>query len=413
MHVLHIGPLTSLHTQSAALTYRALGYRATFVNTNPGVEPTCVPGVPDAADVLNPWARRRPRRQQSRAKNLLEDVKCVLRAGGRMRPDPDLSAALGAAARRHPPDVVVGTWGVQVLEATRAAQAALTGCAFVHNVLTYPEVPVAVRGAKGVLWRAHARMLAAAETKAYRQMLGDCDVRVHCSERMRAYLQAAVGLAGPGRDVVAVERFAGAYFPGTRLPKLSASDGQPHVVHVGATNFSGGTLDDLSRHFAELANAGIHVHYHSTASGGEIDSSLRAYCHPFPKMPLAPANPGLSEFMTQFDASVPIFNVRAPHDRFANALPTRFLFSLVAGVPIALPRGLYASCEEYVAARGIGIVYGSEAELASRLRDAPAMARLADRAAAESESVSADRHLAAYEALFTEAREIRGLRSRA
>jgi hypothetical protein len=129
-------------------------------------------------------------------------------------------------------------------------------------------------------------------------------------------------------------------------------------------------------------------------------------------MPLAPANPGLSEFMTQFDASVPIFNVRAPHDRFANALPTRFLFALVAGIPIALPRGLYASCEEYVAARGIGVVYGSEAELAARLRDAPAMAGLANRAAANSESVSADRHLAEYESLFANAREIRSRRSR-
>jgi hypothetical protein len=407
MHVLHIGPLSSLHTQSAALTYRALGCRATFVNTNPGVEAACVPGVPDAADVLNPWARRLPRRKQSRAKNLVEDVTSVLRSAGLLRPDPDLAAALGAAAQRGSPDVVVGTWGVQVLEATRAAQAALPGCAFVHNVLTYPEVPVVLRGAMGALWRAHARMLRAAETKSYRQMLGNCDVRVHCSERMRAYLQAVVGLAGPGIDVVAVEPFAGEFFPGRRLPKLSASDGQPHVVHVGATNFSGGSLDDLSRHFAELARAGIHVHYHSNGPGGEIDPALRAYYHPFPKLSLVPANPGLSEFMTQFDASVPIFNVRVPHDRFANALPTRFLFSLVAGIPIALPRGLYASCEEYVAAHDIGLAYESEAQLASRLRDAPAMAGMTARAAAHAECVSADRRLGDYEALFAKARAIR------
>ena len=40
--------------------------------------------------------------------------------------------------------------------------------------------------------------------------------------------------------------------------------------------------------------------------------------------------------LTQFDAIVLLYNVERPYERFTNALPTRFLFALITGVPVAV-----------------------------------------------------------------------------
>jgi hypothetical protein len=221
-----------------------------------------------------------------------------------------------------------------------------------------------------------------------------------------------VGLVSPGEDVVMIERFTRHFFPTKRLPKLSAQDGEPHVVYVGNTNFAGMLIDDLTRSFARMAKAGIHVHFHAAGKPPSSDLNEQRYYHLFEKFGPVPISSALAEFMTQFDASVILFNVDRAHDRFANALPTRFLFSLVAGIPVAVPKGLFASCEKYVNAHSIGFTYSSEAELADILSDRKRMNVLDKRAREHARHVSFEDHVHQYESLFRRALEIRSKRNK-
>lgn len=408
MRVLHIGPLSSQHTQIAALTYRALGCDAVFFNTRRGFSPDAVPGVPECRDVVHPYGTGPQGSRRFPGQSLLGSVRHAIHLAS--RPDGRLTQALEQLSRRTTFDVIVGTWGVPVLEAMLAAQRVFPRSAFVHHILTFPDLPVLAPGARGAAWRAYMALFDRVQLLAYKTMLRDCDVRVHCSARMLSFMRDRVGLGAPGEDIIRFERFNKVYFPERRLAKLSAGHGEPHVVHVGATNFTGEITDNMSGPFARMARAGIHVHFHGKGVPPAFSEAEQRFLHPFAAFPAVPIGGGLAEFMTQCDAALMLFNVDRSYERFANALPTRFLYALVAGIPIAVPRGLFESCERYAEDHGIGFTYGSEQELAGVLRDTARMAGLAARARAHADRLSVEDDLPAIAALFERAFAIRAAR---
>lgn len=409
MRVLHIGPLTSVHTQIAALAYRSLGVQATFLNTRKDKTFASVPGVPSATDVINPWSGKRALMPGAgRGSSLFANLAQTARYAG--LGDRRLHRALRELAAKRSYDVIVGTWGMPVLECMLAAQRVFKDAAFVYNVLTAPELPLEGSGWRVRLWRGYLRMAGAVEHAAYGRMLRACDVRVHCSQHMCDYLDRAYGLGGHGIDVIRVELFSRAFLPVRRLPKLSESDGEPHVVHLGATNFSGLGIDNLASQFERLTAAGIHVHFASVLETGSGRASRRHY-HPFPKIGGSTPGPELAEFATQFDAAIILFNVGREYARFRNALPTRFLFALTTGIPIVVPDGLFRSCQEYVERHDIGFAYRSEQELAAALADRGLMRRVAANALSHSRTLSVDDHLDEYRAIFYDALYIRDVRT--
>lgn len=408
MRVLHIGPVSSVHTQIAALSYAELGYRATFLNTRKDAHFSAIPGVPAATDVVNPWegsASLVPgaRRGSSLASSLVRTARYL---GAR---DRALETALGKLAASGSYDVVVGTWGLPVLEAMLAAQRAFPDAAFIYNVLTAPELPLEGTGLKTMLWRGYLKVADAVERSAYGRMLRGCDVRVHASEHMREYLVRQYGLRESGRDVIRLERFSRAFFPARRLPLLSGTQHEPHIVHLGGTNFSGLGIDNLARQFERLTAAGIHVHFAARQSAPAQLAESRYY-HRFPAIGSGAVGSELADFATQFDAAVILFNVDREHARFRNALPTRFLFALTLGIPVVLPRGLFLSCQEYVERHDIGLAYGSERELAEALSDRARMDRLRANALSHSRSLSVEDNLDEYRAIFYDAMYIRDVR---
>jgi hypothetical protein len=401
MKVLHIGPVTSVHTQIAALGYQALGVDATFLNTRKDVPVTAVPGVPASFDVINPWAGMDVILPGTRAgSSLAASVLQAARYLG-MRDTALIRACAGLAAT-HEFDVIVGTWGVPVLDAMLEASRAFPRAAVIYNILTVPELPIEGTDWRRRCWRAYGVLFNAVERSAFRRMLRKSDVRVHASAQMESYLRRKGMLGGPGADIVRLERFSRAFFPRRRLQKRSATTGEPNVVHLGATNFSGQNVDNLTAHLARLAGAKIHVHF-ASSNGDSRGQAASEYYHDFPKFAGNVVGPELAEFSTQFDAAILLYNVERPYDRFINALPTRFLFALTTGIPIVMPRGLFQACEDYVTLHDIGFVYDSEPELAATLADRARMDSWERNARMHAESASLEDNLEEYEALFQRA----------
>lgn len=409
LRVLHVGPVTSVHTQIAALAYETLGAEAAFLNTRKDVSVSGIPGVPFATDVVNPWSDEKPvvpgtGRGSSLAASAVQTARYL---GLR---DRRLDRALLDLRSTRRFDLVVGTWGLPVLEAMLAAQRVFNDAAMVYNVLTAPELPLEGAGWRIGLWKGYLKLAWLAERAAYRRMLRRCHVRVHCSSEMCRYMRREYDLEQHGIDVIRVELFNRIFFPVRRRAKLSDRDNRPHVVHLGATNFSGRGIDNLSGPFQRLAAAGINVHFASEADE-RTEGPEGPFCQRFPKVGGAVPGPELAEFATQFDAAIILFNVEREYARFRNALPTRFLFALTTGIPIVLPHGLFLSCQEYVERHDIGLAYRSERDLAQSLADPALMARLSANALRHSRGLPLEVNLEEYNAIFYDALYIRDVRA--
>jgi hypothetical protein len=104
------------------------------------------------------------------------------------------------------------------------------------------------------------------------------------------------------------------------------------------------------------------------------------YLHYFEKFTTYSEKSAFSEFLTQFDAIVILYNVQKVYKRFEFSLPTRFLFALVTGIPIVIPERLFPACEKYVMKYEIGFAYKDEEELYLKLKNKSMMNKLSNNA---------------------------------
>ena len=139
------------------------------------------------------------------------------------------------------------------------------------------------------------------------------------------------------------------------------------MVFIGWFDFTRG-LNDVRPELAAFAEAGLSVH--CSRAEGLAHPNL----HPFERFSDEAFTTGpLADFVRRFRASLVTYHFGAERGtalRFRTSTPSRFLFTLAAGVPVLLPRGRCRAMERLVADRGIGFAYASPAEAARRLRSA-------------------------------------------
>lgn len=365
MKVLHIGPPSSQHTQMAALAYYKLGYEMVFLNTRRDRHFDKVPGVKFDHVVINPWQNRtRPVISRKMPKTLFSSLTLAFRYIGFH--DRDLVSALTELKNKHKIDLVIGSWGMPVLEATLIAQKIFTNAKFVHNILTIPDLPIMVNGFRGLIWKLFLYFFNLIQDSAYSRMLNKIDLIVAASPQMKDFIVDKFKLRCKNKVIIRIERFNIAYFPDKREKKYSENDGKIHVVHLGATNFNTGLeIDEVSEQLISLGKAKIVVHFHAKSLPivfREFDENSFVLFEKF-KNDLEENRNQFAEFLTQFDAIVMLYNVKKKYERFTNSLPTRFLFGLTIGIPIVLPKGLFIACENYIIEHGIGFAYENEIEL--------------------------------------------------
>ena len=400
MKILHLGSFSSQHTQMAYYAYQTLGYDAIFVNIKKDCLSTNIVGCNNKFLEINPFIQSTRGNLIDRLtpKSIAYHLNLMLRYVGFH--DKDFVDVFKEIESKYEIDVVVGTWGYPVLEAMLLAQKIFNTKKFVHNILTIPDLPVIDQGLKGVYWKIFIGIYNYFLHYSYKKMLARCDLRIHASEAMLKFTSNKYSIESHGLDIVQIERFNFRYFPTKRLAKISQFDSQPHIVHIGATNFlTGSPIDNVGVALKKLSENKINVHL-SVAPNSKKFNADNKYLHYFNIFDSNSDPKIFSEFLTQFDAIIIIYNVNQVYDRFVCSLPTRFLFALVVGVPVVVPAGLFPACESYISHHGIGFSYNNEAELFEILMNKKTMQSYRVNANLHSEGISFDKSAANYDNLF-------------
>lgn len=273
-------------------------------------------------------------------------------------------------------EVVYGFWGVGSMPEQRALQRAKAPQALVHQFQTYPL---------GKALQAQPRPASPIE----RSILGRLDGRIHASPQMDAYLDAALRPVR-GVDETLPEAWGGFMRAGRPLERLSDGDGVPHVVHIGVPPQQPGSHDDVLPQLTAIAAQGVAVHAVEGFAGPGI--------HNFPRMGLAQLMEGhVATFLTQFDALVLPVNAPPGLQWFAGNFPARFLSAISAGLPVAVPRGIFGAVQDFVVKEGNGFIYDAPQDLAAKVRDEAALAKARKLAEALQREHTLDRFLPRYQ----------------
>jgi glycosyltransferase involved in cell wall biosynthesis len=154
--------------------------------------------------------------------------------------------------------------------------------------------------------------------------------------------------------------------PQASLPKLSADDGQVHLVYEGGLTHEPGTHRSFMPFFIELAQAGLQVHIHPAFANPLVQqaASQNPNLHYYP-----PAPPDkLLEVLTRYDYGLVPFVIQ-PHNRMHldSALPNKLFEYLAAGLPVLGANLL--SLREFIEREKVGLVYDNAADLCKRLKE--------------------------------------------
>ena len=248
-------------------------------------------------------------------------------------------------------NIVYGGWGSRFLPEMRMVQR--LGLPITYKFLTYPT---------------YVRLLAEKVENAFNNhIICRLDGRIVPTERMLHYLKSTFSISG-GENIVFPELFSERCFYRKRLPRLSDSDCEPHIIFLGLFLYG----SEISSQFEEILRRRIHIHvcegsdYEKMPLKSKYSSFFHTYRH-FDHTKLLDGS--FATFMTQFDACLVTYNLYKPTtmNMFYNSVPSRFSFAFTAGIPIIMPYGYLLGCEEIVSKNQTGFTYRNYDDLKDKL----------------------------------------------
>jgi hypothetical protein len=224
-----------------------------------------------------------------------------------------------------------------------------------------------------------------APTEDERVCLEQSDGVIFLNEESRAHFAGVYRL--PARTAcLDADLLPRRYLGQSLRPKLSASDGRPHLLIAGSATDDGGRYD-YRELMGQLAGEGAEVHLYGLfrrlypAEGwmlpsDEVEGLYRDLAATSPSLhvhhPVPPAR--FVEEWSPYDAG--LLHVPDPRDRFQPFnFPNRYTAYLAAGVPVAVAAGTMPAMERHLEALGAAVVYRDAADLVRRLPDPVAPAR--------------------------------------
>jgi len=146
------------------------------------------------------------------------------------------------------------------------------------------------------------------------------------------------------------------------LPKLSATDGEVHIVYEGG--FGGPQHRRFQDIFTALAGQGAHVHIYPAAWKQQQADDLAAWPRVHYHQPVSPTQ--IMEEMTRYDFGIIPWNITEQNKRFLDSTIANKLFEyLAAGLPVfASPIESYV---EYFTAKPVGLTFDTPEELVRRI----------------------------------------------
>lgn len=179
--------------------------------------------------------------------------------------------------------------------------------------------------------------------------------RVYTTPYQRDVAQKLYGVKGP--SLVFYNYTSAGDLPRRFLPKLSASDGQTHIVYEGGIGGNGHR--DFIDLFVELASGGLHVHIYPVHFDQAMAQRFAPHALVHYHQPQSPKD--IIERMSQYDIGIIPFNIVKGNKQFLDSTIANKLFEyLAAGLPVlASPLRSYV---DYFRENPVGKVFNSGAE---------------------------------------------------
>ena len=152
--------------------------------------------------------------------------------------------------------------------------------------------------------------------------------------------------------------------PRSLPPKLSASDGQLHVVYEGGVGERTDSHRFLLEQFEQIVDSGLNLHLYPCRRVGAYESlarrNQRFSCH----QPEPPED--LLTELGRYDFGLIAFNpIPEKRRHLDSALPNKLFEYLAAGLPVIGPDN--QSLRRFIRETGCGVVYSRPEEIASKL----------------------------------------------
>lgn len=184
--------------------------------------------------------------------------------------------------------------------------------------------------------------------------------RVYTTPYQEQAAREIYGVKGP--SLVFYNYTSASDLPQRLLPKLSANDGQIHIVYEGSI---GGTLHrDFINVFVGLAQRGIQVHIYPARFKPEFVEQFSPYPRIHYNQPVSPQT--IMQEMSQFDVGIIPFNLEKGDKGFLDSTIANKLFEyLAAGLPVLTsPLQSYV---DYFADHQVGSVFHGLDDLLQKL----------------------------------------------
>lgn len=306
------------------------GIETVVVNTHPNYFPTKVPALSHIPIALNLYQDTKiPKPRLSRF---------LLTVHPRMF-GHSLSRKLAFLVQERKVDVVFAHWGVGVLPEVALVKSIAPELPVILNMETFPTAPS--RGLRETI-----------EQQIFKKMAWALDgLIIPTNEMANLVFELAPALEKKPFWLTPFY-YPKEFAPRQFFPKLRTVDQRSHIVFMGQFDLTH-KINDVRKELLSFAETGIVVHCSSTAG-------LR---HPnvIPFRPFsgeALVSGALTSYMTQFDACLVTYSTKINSPiRFKTSFPSRFLISLIAGIPVLLPKGKFKAMEEFLEKEGVGFVY--------------------------------------------------------
>lgn len=346
IHLLFIGDLF-IHEQDFLRFLNSHGYKVTVVNTSYWDLPKKVRGTEIEVENLyetSGIARKVFRRNslgwftKAGAYNLFGSTKLF-------------NDKIKKIIRQADTDIIYGSWGSTSLPEMQTVKRLKLPA--VYEFLSYPT---------------YERLFAEKVENAFNyHVICNLDGRILPTEQMLNYLKNNFKIRS-GKNIVFPELYSHQCYYQKRLPCLSDSDSEPHIVFIGKLLYG----SDISSQFEEILRRHIHIHICETSDYTQVllDSKHSGFFHTFREFDIPELLDGsFATFLTQFDACLVTYNSNkaTTMSRLHNSVPNRFSFALTAGIPIIMPKGYLLGCEEIVSKNQVGFTYGNYDDMRDKL----------------------------------------------